>query len=324
MLEVSELHVEFPTPTGIVRAVNGASFEVASGETLGIVGESGSGKSVTALAVLGLVAAPGKVTSSGMSLAGERLDLMPRDELRRIRGDRIAMIFQEPMTSLNPVFTIGYQIAEVVKLHRGLSGRQALRFAVDMLEKVGIATPARRIHDYPHQLSGGMRQRVMIAMALACNPKVLLADEPTTALDVTIQAQIVDLLQKLQREFGTAIVLISHDMGLVAETCHRVAVMYAGRVVEQGPVAQIFNAPLHPYTQALLRSIPRLRKKREDEKVRRLAAIPGSVPHPAHTPAGCAFTARCTRAVAQCATGVPALVQVQPSRTVRCWLHPAP
>ena len=260
LLAVRDLGVSFDAPAGAIHAVNGVSFELARGETLGIVGESGCGKSVTALAVLGLIPQPpGRISGGGIFYEGRDLTRMAPAALRDIRGNRIAMIFQEPMTSLNPVFTVGRQIAEAVELHLGMSRREAREYSIEMLAKVGIPLPAQRIDEYPHQLSGGMRQRVMIAMALSCKPQVLLADEPTTALDVTIQAQIVDLMLALQAELGTAILLISHDMGLVAETCDRVAVMYAGRIVEEAGVDEIFARPQHPYTAGLLASVPRLR-----------------------------------------------------------------
>ncbi len=321
VLTVSDLDVRFSTPAGSVHAVRGVSFEVRPGETLGIVGESGCGKSVTALSIVGLVPpSNGRVSGSGIWFEGRNLlTLAPRD-IRKIRGNRIAMIFQEPMTSLNPVFTVGAQIAESVQLHRGLSRRAAFDYAVEMLKKVGLSSPAQRIHEYPHQLSGGMRQRVMIAMALACNPRVLLADEPTTALDVTVQAQIVELMKNLQREYGTAIVLISHDMGLIAETCDRVAVMYAGEIVEEAPVARIFARPSHPYTRGLLESIPRLRKERSSQKEKRLPAIPGLVPNPVHVPPGCAFHTRCAHALPRCAADLPHAVGVEPHHAVKCWL----
>ncbi len=322
ILSVKDLHVRFDTPSGVVRAVNGMSYELNRGETLGIVGESGCGKSVAALAVLGLIPRPpGSVSGQGILFQGEDLITLPQERLRKIRGDRIAMIFQEPMTSLNPVFTIGTQIAETVKLHRGMRRREAMAYTVEMLNKVGIPLPSQRIKEYPHQLSGGMRQRVMIAMALACNPQVLLADEPTTALDVTIQAQIMDLLMALQKEYGTAIVLISHDMGLVAETCNRVAVMYAGKIVEEAPVERMFANPFHPYTIGLLNSIPRLRTDRAARKARKLEAIPGVVPSATDLPQGCAFRPRCPKAMDVCGQREPVLKEAAPGHRVRCWLH---
>ena len=322
ILTVRDLHVDFDTPAGCVRAVNGLSYSLGCGESLGLVGESGSGKSVSALAVLGLIPRPpGAVSGGGIVFEGEDLITLPQERLRKIRGNKIAMIFQEPMTSLNPVFTIGAQIAETVELHRGMRRREAIAYTVEMLKKVGIPLPAQRVNEYPHQLSGGMRQRVMIAMALACNPRVLIADEPTTALDVTIQAQIMDLLKALQEEFGTSILLISHDMALVAETCDRVAVMYAGQVVEEGPVERMFRSPLHPYTSGLLQSIPRLRTVRSVSKAGKLPAIPGVVPNPADLPKGCAFAPRCPRAMDICASEGPRLHKAGTGHEVRCWLY---
>jgi peptide/nickel transport system ATP-binding protein len=321
LLSVRDLSVRFDAPGGAICAVNGVSFDLARGETLGIVGESGSGKSVTALATLGLIAQPpGRVSGGGIFYEGRDLTRLAPAALRAIRGNRIAMIFQEPMTSLNPVFTIGRQIAEAVELHLGLRRQAARSHAIDMLAKVGIPLPAQRYDEYPHQLSGGMRQRVMIAMALACKPQILLADEPTTALDVTIQAQIVDLMLELQQELGTAILLISHDMGLVAETCDRVAVMYAGRIVEEAQVGEIFAHPRHPYTAGLLASVPRLRTVRGEQRPGALPAIPGVVPSPARLPPGCAFAPRCTQALPVCGESVPALRETVPGHQVRCRL----
>ncbi len=307
-----------------MRAVNGVSLDLFAGKTLGIVGESGSGKSVTALAVLGLVPCPpGAVLGSGVFLEGRNLlGLSPR-KLRDVRGNKIAMIFQEPMTSLNPVFTIGDQIREAVALHVKMSRHEAANYAVEMLRKVGIPLPEQRATEYPHQLSGGMRQRAMIAMALACNPKVLIADEPTTALDVTIQAQIVELMGDLQREYGMATMLISHDMGLVAQTCGRVAIMYAGQIVEESSVEEIFAAPLHPYTRGLLVSMPRLRLDRSAARPNKLAAIPGTVPNSSRLPAGCAFRERCPKALPVCAQEPPALRKASTDHRVRCWASEA-
>ena len=322
ILTVRDLDVRFDTPAGPLHAVRGVSFHLGRSETLGIVGESGSGKSVTALAVLGLIPRPqGTVSGGGIFFDGDDLGTLSPEQLRKIRGNKIAMIFQEPMTCLNPVFTIGFQIAEAVRLHRGMRQREALDYAVGMLDKVGIPLPTRRIREYPHQLSGGTRQRVMIAMALACNPQVLLADEPTTALDVTIQAQIIDLMLALQQEYGTAIVLISHDMGLVAETCERVAVMYAGRIVEESTVERVFANPLHPYTVGLLASIPRLRTTRAAPRKKKLPAIAGMVPNPVDLPQGCAFQPRCPRALAVCSVREPPVQQAAPGHSVRCWLY---
>jgi peptide/nickel transport system ATP-binding protein len=325
VLAVENLDVRFDTPAGPLHAVHGVSFQVAPGETLGIVGESGAGKSVTALAVLGLIPRPaGIVSGTGIHFEGDDLITLPPERLRKIRGNKIAMIFQEPMTSLNPVFTIGTQIAEAVRLHLHMKRREAFDYAIEMLDKVGIPLPAQRSQEYPHQLSGGMRQRVMIAMALACNPLVLLADEPTTALDVTIQAQIIDLMLKLQEESGMAIVLISHDMGLVAETCDRVAIMYAGKIVEEAASEQIFDHPLHPYTVGLLNSIPRLRTTRTAAKEKKLRTIPGAVPNLVDPPQGCAFQPRCQKALSLCSVKDPVLQQAATGHCVRCWLYDPP
>jgi len=325
ILTVRDLDVRFDTPAGPLHAVRGVSFHLGRSETLGIVGESGSGKSVTALAILGLIPRPqGTVSGGGIFFDGDDLGTLSPEQLRKIRGNKIAMIFQEPMTCLNPVFTIGFQIAEAVRLHRGMRQREALDYAVGMLDKVGIPLPTRRIREYPHQLSGGTRQRVMIAMALACNPQVLLADEPTTALDVTIQAQIIDLMLALQQEYGTAIALISHDMGLVAETCERVAVMYAGRIVEESTVERVFANPLHPYTVGLLASIPRLRTTRAAPRKKKLPAIAGIVPNPVDLPQGCAFQPRCPQALAVCSVREPPLQRTDSGHCVRCWLYAPP
>ena len=304
ILSVNDLHVEFHTDDGIVRAVNGVSFDLARGETLGIVGESGSGKSVTNLAVLGLIPQPpGKVTRGTVNFAGQDLLKMSQRQLRDIRGKRIAMIFQDPMTALNPYLTVADQLTEVTRLHLRHDKKTALRHAIEMLEKVGIPGAAERVNDYPHQFSGGMRQRVMVAMALSCQPEVLIADEPTTALDVTIQAQILDLLVEMQREEGTAIVLITHDLGVVANACHRVMVMYGGRVVEQASAATLFQRPLHPYTLGLLKSAPRLDEVRSE----RLQAIEGQPPDMTKLPAGCPFEPRCPFRLEKCKTNDPPL-----------------
>ena len=322
VLRVANLHVEFNTPRGAIRAVNGVSFDVVAGKTLGVVGESGSGKSVTALALLGLVPCPpGAVSGDGVFLEGRNLLRLQPRELRAVRGNQIAMIFQEPMTSLNPVFTIGNQIKEAVAVHLDMAKREAGGYAVEMLRKVRIPLPQQRAKEYPHQLSGGMRQRAMIAMALACNPKVLIADEPTTALDVTIQAQIVELMRELQHEYAMAIMLISHDMGLVAETCDRVAIMYAGQIVEESSVEEIFAAPLHPYTSGLLVSMPKLRLNPSALRPKKLPAIPGMVPNPAHLPQGCAFRSRCLQALPICGQKEPVLREVSMGHSVRCWLN---
>ncbi len=314
LLEVENLAVEFQTERGVLRAVDGVSLQLQAGETLGIVGESGSGKSVTALSIMRLIGHPaGRVAGGSIRYDGKDLLALSENEMRRIRGNRIAMIYQEPMTSLNPVHKVGEQIAEVVRLHKGASGADAHREAVDLLRAVGIALPEKRAQSYPHELSGGMRQRVMIAMALACNPQILLADEPTTALDVTIQAQILHLVRRLKSERGTAVLLITHDLGVVAETCDRVNVMYAGRVVESGDVFSIFENPLHPYTEGLLASIPRVDEARDE-----LRAIDGVVPNLLALPPGCRFAPRCPYAAEICGQVDPALVRLAPGRSAAC------
>lgn len=310
LLDLRNLQTYFFTSDGLAKAVDGVSYQLHRGETLGVVGESGCGKSVSALSVLRLVPdPPGRTVGGEIFFEGTNLLTLSRAEMRRIRGNEIAMIFQEPMTSLNPVFTIGNQIAEAIILHQGLSKRDALGKSIDMLKKVGIPSPERRVHEYPHQLSGGMRQRAMIAMALSCNPKLLIADEPTTALDVTIQAQILDLMFGLKEELGMAIMLITHNLGVVAETARRVVVMYSGKVVEEGPVLEIFKAPQHPYTQGLLRSLPRLEEKAAGKKVR-LQEIIGIVPSPYNLPTGCKFHPRCPKAQAICREKEPPLEQL--------------
>lgn len=310
LLDLRNLQTYFFTSDGLAKAVDGVSYQLHRGETLGVVGESGCGKSVSALSVLRLVPdPPGRTVGGEIFFEGTNLLTLSRAEMRRIRGNEIAMIFQEPMTSLNPVFTIGNQISEAIILHQGLSKRDALGKSIDMLKKVGIPSPERRVHEYPHQLSGGMRQRAMIAMALSCNPKLLIADEPTTALDVTIQAQILDLMFGLKEELGMAIMLITHNLGVVAETARRVVVMYSGKVVEEGPVLEIFKAPQHPYTQGLLRSLPRLEEKAAGKKVR-LQEIIGIVPSPYNLPTGCKFHPRCPKAQAICREKEPPLEQL--------------
>ena len=315
LLDVRGLRTQFSTEDGIVRAVDGVSFVLHAGETLALVGESGSGKSVTSLSILRLVAAPqGRIVGGEVRFRGRDLLTLGDKEMRSVRGREIAMIFQEPMTSLNPVFTCGDQIAEVLELHQHLSRTAARARAIEQLALVGIPAPEQRVDEYPHQLSGGMRQRVMIAMALACRPAVLIADEPTTALDVTIQAQILDLLGRLRRELGMAVLLITHDLGVVAETADRVAVMYAGQVVEQAGVHALFRQPLHPYTAGLLASLPRLGEART-----RLRTIPGQVPDPTAFPAGCRFHPRCPLAQERCRRETPELVAFGDGRSARCW-----
>ena len=315
LLEVEDLVTEFRTERGVVRAVDGVSFGIPRGKTLGIVGESGCGKSVTALSIMRLVPAPpGQVSGTAIRYGGQDLLALSESQMRRIRGNQISMIFQEPMTSLNPVYTVGEQVAEAVRLHQGKSRREAMDSAVEMFRLVGIPAPEERVRNHPHQMSGGMRQRVMIAMALACRPDLLIADEPTTALDVTIQAQILELLRRLQREIEMSILLITHDLGVVAETCDEVAVMYAGRVVEQATTAALFAQPRHHYTAGLLRSIPAYGARGPGQ---RLQEIPGMVPSLHELPPGCAFQDRCPAVVDRCREQAPALQRIGAGQ-VRC------
>ena len=307
LLSVQDLVVEFTTEQGTVRAVDGLSFDVHAGETLGLVGESGCGKTVTGLAILGLIPRPpGRIVSGSIVFQGQDLTRLDEADYRHIRGSEISMIFQEPMTALNPVFRIGTQMVDVLQRHQGLTRRQARAAAIEMLAKVGIPEPGLRIDEYPHQLSGGMRQRVMIAMALSCNPKLLVADEPTTALDVTTQAQVIEQIVKLQHEFGMAMILVTHDLGVVAETCKRAIVMYCGSVVEKAPVEELFSRPHHPYTTGLLASIPRIRSERPAE----LPVIPGMVPDLLHLPSGCRFADRCSKVMDSCRTQPPAIAEL--------------
>ena len=304
LLSVRNLEVEFSTERGIVRAIDDVSFDVYPGETLGLVGESGCGKSVTSLAILGLIPAPpGRITRGSIRLQGRELVGLPESEYRRVRGSEISMIFQEPMTALNPVFRVANQMIDVLVRHQKLSRRAARARAVEMLRLVGIPSPEKRIDEYPHEMSGGMRQRVMIAMALSCNPKLLLADEPTTALDVTTQAQVMDQIVRLQEELGTSVLLVTHDLAVVAETCRRAVVMYAGTVVEESPIERLFAQPRHPYTEGLLKSIPRIR----EQKLARLPTIPGTVPDLLQLPGGCRFADRCYKAAAVCRQREPVL-----------------
>ena len=321
ILEVRDLHTQFDTLDGVVRAVDGVSFDLARGETLGIVGESGCGKSVTALSILRLIPPEtGRIASGSIKFEGEELTSLGEEAMKRLRGHRISMIFQEPMTSLNPVLTVGTQIAENVVRHMGVPWSAARERSREMLDLVRIADSRRRLDEYPHQLSGGMRQRVMIAMALSCDPQVLIADEPTTALDVTIQAQILNLMLELKEKTGTAIVLITHDLGVVAETTERVAVMYAGRKVEEAPVEALFDNPLHPYTRGLMRAIPRLDVEADAAGTRpRLQEIPGLVPMLTRPIPGCAFAARCGFATERCRVEPPPIVNVGGGHTVACW-----
>ena len=318
ILDVQDLKTQFVTDTGLVRAIDGVSFNVRRGEVVGIVGESGSGKSVTCLSVLGLLPKPqGRIAGGSVRFEGEDLVGASEGTLREIRGNKIAMIFQDPMTSLNPYLQVEEQLAEVVQLHMGLSRKDSVQRAVELLERVGIPDAARRIKSYPHEFSGGMRQRVMIAMALLCDPDVLIADEPTTALDVTIQAQILELLNELRTERGMAIIFITHDLGVVAGMCDRVVVMYAGRIVEEAPTDQLFADPQHPYTQALLRSVPRLDESTH-ERLFSIEGLPPRLDGPAFT--ACTFAPRCPLAEERCLAGEPPLVQTEPGRRRRCAL----
>ncbi|MEA2875522.1 MAG: peptide/nickel transport system ATP-binding protein [Hyphomicrobiales bacterium] len=319
LLEIRGLKTHFATDDGMVQAVDGVDITIGRGETVGVVGESGCGKTVTALSVLKLIAVPpGKIVAGEILYQGRDLVPLSTEEMDRIRAKDIAMVFQEPMTSLNPVYTIGEQIAEVLRKHEGLSRKGALERTVEMLRLVQIPNPERRLNDYPHQFSGGMRQRVMIAMALSCNPKLLIADEPTTALDVTIQAQILELLQDMKSRFGMAIMLITHAMGVVAETAQRVVVMYAGKVIEEAPVEALFANPRHPYTQGLIRSIPRIDTAATHKT--RLEAIPGTVPSLLNPPPGCRFAPRCRYAMAKCREAVPPLTDIGGGHRVACVL----
>jgi oligopeptide/dipeptide ABC transporter ATP-binding protein len=319
LLSIRDLRLGFEAPDGVAVALDGVSLDVAEGETLGIVGESGCGKSVTALSVLRLAGASARVLSGSIRFAGQDLLTLPDAAMTRIRGAAIGMIFQEPLTSLTPVFTIGEQITEHLRRHLGLGRRAALDRAAELLDQVGIPSPRQRLGNYPHELSGGMRQRVMIAIALACRPRLLLADEPTTALDVTVQAQILELLARLRSELGTAIVLITHDLGVIAEFADRVLVMYAGRVVEQAATPTLFEHPQHPYTQGLLRSVPPI-----DHDVERLTAIPGSVPALHAMPPGCRFAPRCVEARPKCSVAVPPLRPTATGGDAACILPAAP
>ena len=320
MLEIRGLKVHFNTEDGVLRAVDGVDLGIDAGETLGIVGESGCGKSVTALTIMRLLPMPpGRIVAGEIRWQGHDLVKASDEVLRALRAREIAMIFQEPMTSLNPVYSVGEQIAEVVRLHKKLGRKEAMAHAVEMLRLVHIPHPQARVNDYPHQFSGGMRQRVMIAMALSCNPKLLIADEPTTALDVTIQAQILDLMTELKEKLGMAVLLITHAMGVVAETAQRVVVMYAGNVIEEADVGELFRAPLHPYTQGLIRSIPRIDLAATHKQ--RLEAIGGTVPSLIDPPPGCRFAARCKFARDECLTAMPPLIEVSPGHKVACVLH---
>ncbi len=322
VLEVDDLHTTFHSRGSVVRAVDGLSYTLAKGETLGVVGESGCGKSVAAMSVMQLIPRPpGQIEAAGIRLDGINLLDLSKREMQKIRGNQIAMIFQEPMTSLNPVLTIGRQIRLVIETHQGLSKRASADKAFEMLKLVRIPSPEQRMHEYPHQLSGGMLQRVMIAMALSCNPQVLIADEPTTALDVTIQAQILTLINDLRERLGTAVVLITHDLGVVAEMADRVVVMYAGRKVEEASVESLFAVPRHPYTLGLLASVPRLGKNLEATERTRLAEIPGMVPDLRRAIPGCLFASRCRFVTERCRVERPPLVEAAPGHWTACWEH---
>ena len=316
LLEVNNLTTKFKNDDGIFTAVNGVSFYVGKGESIGIVGESGCGKSVTSMSIMRLLKEPPAIVNGEVVFEGKSLLELPMSEMRKIRGNDIAMIFQEPMTSLNPVFTCGRQISEALMLHQGLSKQAARERSIEMLRMVGIPLPEKRVDEFPHQLSGGMRQRVMIAMALACHPKLLIADEPTTALDVTIQAQIMELIKDLRKELGMALILITHDLGVVADMAERVIVMYAGDIVEEADVRTIFKNPKHPYTKGLLASIPKLEGEKEEE----LPVIEGVVPSPAEMPSGCRFGPRCTHCMEKCVQQAPPLIDLGSDHRVRCWL----
>jgi oligopeptide transport system ATP-binding protein len=317
LLQVEDLKTRFHTHEGTVHAVNGISYTLDEGESLGLVGESGCGKSVSSLSILRLIQQPpGEIAGGRILFRGRDLLTLSEPQMREIRGREIAMIFQDPMTSLNPVLTIARQMTESMEVHLGMTPRQSLRRAIELLEMVGIPSPAERVGDYPHQFSGGMRQRVMIAMALSCNPKLLIADEPTTALDVTIQAQILDLIKRLRRELGTAVIMITHDLGVVAGMCDKIAVMYAGSIVESAPVGRLFEEPRHPYTVGLLGSIPRL----DADGRRRLVPIQGMPPDLLHMPAGCPSLPRCGYARERCRTSNPGLTPVTADQRIACWV----
>ncbi len=315
LLDVKNLKTEFKLKSGTINAVNDVSFSIDKGEILAIVGESGSGKSVTSLSIMGLISQPGRIAEGEILFKGVDLSKQPVNELQKIRGDQISMIFQEPMTSLNPVMRVKDQLIESIMIHMKLTKDEALKRSIEMLDLVGIPSPDKRADDYPHQMSGGMRQRVMIAMALSCHPELLIADEPTTALDVTIQAQILDLLYSLREKLKMAILLITHDLGVVAEAADRVIVMYCGKIMEAANVKTLFNSPKHPYTVGLLESIPKM-----DDDRQRLYMIPGMVPNPVHMPKGCAFSERCDKCMDKCREHMPALVNMDGAK-VRCFLY---
>lgn len=316
ILEINDLRTSFFTDSGEIKAVNGVSLKLPKGKTLGIVGESGSGKSITALSILQLLDSPGEIVGGEILFKGKDLTKLNKREIRRIRGNEISMIFQEPMTSLNPVYTIGQQISEALKIHEGLNKEKQRERTIELLKLVGIPSPEERFKQYPYELSGGMRQRVMIAIALACNPDLLIADEPTTALDVTIQAQILELIKNLQKEFGMSVIMITHDLGVVAEMCDYVAVMYAGQVVEYQEIKALFRNPQHPYTVGLMKSIPR-----HDTDMEELEPIRGVVPSPTQLPKGCAFSPRCPFATELCKEQPPELIMKGEGNEVRCWIY---
>lgn len=318
VLEVRHLRIEFPTRHGVLTAVDDVSLHIDAGEVLGVVGESGAGKSLTGAAIIGLLEPPGRIAGGEIVLEGERIDRLPFEKMRRIRGRKIGAIFQDPLTSLNPLYTVGRQLVETIKTHTDLAEGAARRRAIELLSEVGIPAPDRRIDSYPHQFSGGMRQRVVIALALCANPRLIIADEPTTALDVSIQAQIIALLKRLCRDHGTAVMLVTHDMGVIAETADRVAVMYAGRIAELGPVADVISAPKHPYTVGLMGSIPTI-----GEKKARLVQIDGAMPRLTSIPTGCAFNPRCARVFDRCRRERPERFAVGPVHDAACWLHAA-
>ncbi|MBI3620714.1 MAG: ABC transporter ATP-binding protein [Nitrospirae bacterium] len=320
LLTITGLSTGFDTEAGLLTAVNGVSLEIGAGRVLGLVGESGCGKTITALSVMRILPPAGRIIGGAIRFQGVDLLSLPEREMQRVRGRKIAMIFQEPMTALNPVLTVGEQIAEMLRHHLGMTRGDARARAIDLLRQVGIPSPEERYRAYPHQLSGGLRQRVMIAMAVSCEPALIFADEPTTALDVTIQAQILDLLRRLQRELHLSLVLVSHDLGVIAQMADEVAVMYAGRIVEQAPTARLFTEPLHPYTQGLIQSLPHRAAR---DRRQRLTAIPGSVPRLEQLPSGCAFHPRCTVAIGRCAAEEPALKPLAPAHQARCWVAEA-
>ncbi|WP_316176682.1 MULTISPECIES: ABC transporter ATP-binding protein [unclassified Bradyrhizobium] len=315
VLSVRNLQVEFATRRGTLRAIDGVSYDIAKGEVLGVVGESGAGKSVTGLAVIGLIDPPGRISGGEILLSGLRVDNLPPEEMRKVRGKRIGMIFQDPLTSLNPLYRVGDQIIETIRTHTNLTEQQARKRAIDLLAEVGISAPEKRIDGYPHEFSGGMRQRVVIALALCAEPELIIADEPTTALDVSVQAQIISLIKRLGRDHGTAVMLVTHDMGVIAETCDRVAVMYAGRVAEIGPVQEVIQNPLHPYAKGLMGAIPTLAG---EEK--RLVQIPGSMPRLSAIPPGCSFNPRCSFAFDRCRVDRPEPLR-QGTQAVACHLY---